>query len=40
MKLEDIKNFLKGYLKPCSTICLCALVSSKGQPTRAHKYVV
>jgi hypothetical protein len=40
VKLKDIKNSLKGYLKPCSTICLCALVSSKGQPTCAHKYVV
>jgi hypothetical protein len=40
MKLEDIKNSLKEYLKPCSIICLCALVSSKGQPTCAHKYFV
>jgi hypothetical protein len=30
VELEDIKNSLKGYLKPGSTICLCALVSTQG----------
>jgi hypothetical protein len=40
VEFEDIKNSLKGYLKPCSIICLCVLVSSKGQPTRVYKGVV